>query len=326
MPDLPAHPSTEVLLDAWAQDLLADAVASLDAEFGAPPPGTGGDTHQPDMGSQMTQPTPAPPAAQPNPNPAPAPAPQPPNPPPQPAPAPAASTPPAAPVIPSPGPPPPHPQPNPPSPGPPPPHPQPSVGDAGFPPNTPWREMEPAQQTAYWQHQARKHEERVRAMSDYDQLRQTADEYTRLVEASRTDQERAVAEARRQGRAEALTEAGGRLVEAYVRAAATGRLEDERVTTLLQHLDRNAFVNSSGEVDTGKVYDFVHSIAPPPAPQQPDTGAPGTATPPAGATPAVRQVPDYGQGRPATAPPTGLEAGRAAARARFGPRQPQPQA
>ncbi len=60
---------------------------------------------------------------------------------------------------------------------------------AGFPQNTPWRDMKPEEQVAYWQHQARRHEDRVKSMADYDQLKQVEAEYQRIREANQTEQE-----------------------------------------------------------------------------------------------------------------------------------------
>jgi len=139
----------------------------------------------------------------------------------------------------------------------------PQNGPDGFPLNTPLTEMNAEQQACYWRDKARKHEDRVKQMADYDQLKATKDSYDALVAASQTDQERAVAEARRQGHAEATTQAGGRLVEAYVHAAAAGRLDQERVNALLGGMDRSKFLDAAtGEVDTDRVTAFVHALAP----------------------------------------------------------------
>lgn len=184
--------------------------------------------------------------------------------------------------------------------------------------------MTAEQREAYWRHYARRNEDRLKQMSDYEDLKKVKESYDALVAASQTDQERAVAEARRQGHAEAMGQAGGRLVEAYVRAAAAGRLDDERVNALLDGMDRAKFLDQkTGEVATDRVYQFVHALAPAaPAPAVPATApeaqqaAPAQpATPPRG--------PDMGQGQPSTSRPTGLDAGREIARQRFAKQQPQ---
>jgi hypothetical protein len=325
-------------------------------------------------------PTPAPPAPQP---PAPAPQPQPVNP--IPAPTQPGQQPTAPPVVPQPG----------------------LNGGQGepgatgpgitFPAHTPWRDMSPEHQVAYWQHQARKHEQRASAMPDYEQAKADQARYQELLQTTQSEHDRAIAEARRQGEAEATQRANSALVEAYFRAAGAARgAADEDVSELLADIDRSRFINGqSGQVDTARIYALVNRLAPvpggapaghvpaavpaPPAPvaQVPPAGWP--ATPPAGpsawpqtaapvpgqpgapaypagyptapagwpgqvpaapaavavpqmppgaapAAPVPGQVPDMGQGQFLQAPASGLEAGRAAARARHARTQSTPAA
>lgn len=212
---------------------------------------------------------------------------------------------------------------------------QPATGDDpnGFPANTPWRDMTAPQQVAYWQHQARRHEDRVKQMGDYDQVKQQAEEYQRMVVAQQTEHQRAVADAHRQGRDQALAETGGQLVEQWVRAAAAGRIPQESVNALLTGLDRRAFLTAQGGVDTDKVFQFVYSVAP----QQPVSApAPGAAIPglqpqvtvPPPTQQVVPQIPapaggpDFGQGQPAAPKTSGIAAGREIARQRFAANTP----
>lgn len=266
----------------------------------------------------MTQPNPAPAPNQP---PAPAPAPPPAAPP---APVPAPPAPPAPAPAPAPAPPTPAPVPAAPPTLPPvlPPAPATGTEQDGFPANTPVAQMTDAQASAYWKTQARKHEDRVKAMGDYDQLRASHEEYQRLVAASQTEQERAVADARRQGRVEALAETGSQLVEQWVRAAAVGRIGEESVSALLENLDRSRFLNGNGGVDTDKVYSLVNTLAPPAAssPVVPGAVPPVVPVPaPVGVPP---RSPDFGQGHPAPSRPTGLAAGAEIAKARFAASSP----
>lgn len=262
----------------------------------------------------MTLPTepPTPPAPAPAP-PAPAPVPVP-GPPPQPAPAPTQA---------------PTPQPQP--------TPQNTAGKVvadgevyDYPEHTPLASMTSNQQAEYWRHRARKHEDRNKGMSDYDALKTKAAEYERLVAASQTEAERAVAEATRQGHATALKEFGGQLVDQWVRVHTAGRLPEESVNALLGGLDRAQFIDTNGVVDTAKVQTFVNSIVPaataPPAPGAPPAGPGGGQPPvvPAPQPPAPPRGPDLGQGTPSNAPKSGLEAGRELARARFGKTTPAP--
>ncbi len=206
------------------------------------------------------------------------------------------------------------------------PAPTPATGDGpdGFPVNTPVAEMTPTQQAAYWKTQARKHEDRVKGMSDYDQVKAAYDEYQRLLAASQTEQEKAIADARRQGRTEALTQAGGQLVEQWFKAAIGERLDKDRVNTILDGLDRTRFLTADGNVDTDKVRTYAESFLPaapaaaPAATTVPEAGQQAPAAPAAPQSTAPPRGLDFGQGTPTQARPTGIEAGRQLARSRFG--------
>ncbi len=197
-----------------------------------------------------------------------------------------------------------------------------------YPENTALANMTVEQQAEYWRHKARKHENTVKSQQDYAELKAKAEQYEALVQASQTEHERAVAEARRQGQAEALAAAGGQLVEQWVRAAAAGRLQEDSVTALLGALDRRQFLSPDGAgVDTDKVWSLVNSLIPatPVAPQATvpvPTSVPVTPPVPQPA-PAPTGVPDFGQGQAPASRPTGLAAGRAIAQQRFGTKPTQ---
>lgn len=268
----------------------------------------------PAMGGDGTNPDPAPAPAPP--------APQPPAPAPAPPPAPVPTPPPAPPqfVVP-PAPPTAAPQPRPAVPGN---AVDPVTGeDLGYPASTPQTEMSAEQQLAYWKHKARVHENRDKSRSDYDELKATAEKYQQLVAASQTDHERAVAEARRQGRAEAMTETGTQLVDGWLRVAIGDRMPKESVDALLGPLDRTKFLNQSGAVDTDRVYAYAATVVPAQAQQQSGQQPPagqGGQQPAPQAQPqyvAPTRGPDFGQGQPNAQPVDRLQAGRDRARARF---------
>jgi hypothetical protein len=264
---------------------------------------------------------------------------------------------------------------------------QPDTGD-GLPyyqEGVPWRNLPPEQQTAYWMHKARKHETRSSALAaqqaEFEAARADQQRYQELLQQTQTEQQRAVADARREGETAAMQRANGMLVEAYIRSAAAARgIEDDAVADLLDTLDRSRFVNTAtGQVDTARVYGLVNRMGPAPqqqaapqvvvpqapvapqtpaAPQQQWSGAwpqpgqpapgvfapppsvpqapvwppagqpgawsgqpqaqPGQPVPPQGQPAQQPAGPDFGQGVFNQAAPSGLEAGRAAARARFG--------
>lgn len=125
-----------------------------------------------------------------------------------------------------------------------------------------------------WQTLARKHEERSKANAT------AAKELDELKQRTMSEQEKAVEEAKKLGRTEALVETGAKLVAAEFRATAAGRLNDDQVVTLLEGLNLGAFLTAEGDVDQAKVAKYVDGIAP-----QPDEN--GTST---------RRFPDLGQG------------------------------
>lgn len=143
-------------------------------------------------------------------------------------------------------------------------------------PEAPTDTVDLAAEVEKWKAQARKHEERAKANA------KAAKELDELRASTMSDQEKAVADALAQGRAEALAESAGRLVDAEIRVKAAGRLGDEALELLTASLDRSKFLDADGSVDTAAVAAFVEGITPAP---QPDPTPPGF--PPA---------PDLGQG------------------------------
>jgi hypothetical protein len=85
-------------------------------------------------------------------------------------------------------------------------------------------------------------------------------ELDKLRQATATDQEKAVMAAKAEGRTEALREAGTRLVEAEVRAAAAGRGVD--IDALLEGVDRSKFLDDEGEPDRKLIQEWIDRIVP----------------------------------------------------------------
>jgi len=144
----------------------------------------------------------------------------------------------------------------------------------GFPANTPWREMEPEQQVAYWQHQARKHEDRATRAADYDAV---VAERDRLRAATLSDAEKAIEDARKESaeaaRAEVRAQTLPALVRAEFKAAAAGRVPADALATLIAPLDLTKFLTADGgEVDADKVQQYVAGIAPVGGKTWPDMG------------------------------------------------------
>lgn len=129
--------------------------------------------------------------------------------------------------------------------------------------------------------------------SDYDELKQRAEQWDKFVEESKPEQEKAISAAKQEAEqaayAKARGEFGGKLVQAHLQAAAAGRLPEGAVTALVAGVDTSRFLTEAGDVDTAKVTQFIDGIAPA-----------GTTTPTPGG---------FGQGPREGAPKAGLEAG-----------------
>lgn len=96
----------------------------------------------------------------------------------------------------------------------------------------------------------------------FDDFKAKAEQFDTLEAASRTDQERAVAEARAEGRAEAVGESTPRVVRAEFKAAAKGVLTSEQLTALIEDLDLSKYVTESGDADEEKVAKKISAFAP----------------------------------------------------------------
>jgi hypothetical protein len=77
-----------------------------------------------------------------------------------------------------------------------------------------------------------------------------------------SDSEKAVAEARKDERAKANSEATPRVVRAEFKAAAKGVLSGDQLTALLEDLDLSKYVTDTGDVDEEKVSKKVAAFAP----------------------------------------------------------------
>lgn len=106
----------------------------------------------------------------------------------------------------------------------------------------------------YWKRRARKNEERAKANAS------AAKELEQLKEASATEAEKAVKQAREEGAAEVRQAYTARLVDAEIRGHAAGR--DLDVDALLDTLDRARFVTDDGEVDVDGIGQWLDRIAP----------------------------------------------------------------
>jgi hypothetical protein len=107
----------------------------------------------------------------------------------------------------------------------------------------------------------------IKALQDERKARRAAEraakaaqaEIEKLREATLSETERAIAEAKRLGREEALTEANSRLVFAEAKAAATGRLTDP--ADIAAFIDLAQFdVSEDGSVDTKAINSAIDDL------------------------------------------------------------------
>lgn len=162
----------------------------------------------------------------------------------------------------------------------------------GFPANTPVAEMEPAQQTAYWKHQARKHQSRADARKDYDQIKTERDT---LRSQGQTPADKALEDARAEARKTAIQELGERAVDIHVNAlAAAGRMTEDAAEVILDGLDRKKYLTADGELDHAKLSKYLDIVAP-----RRDGEGGGTG-----------RDPHQGRGRGGSTKPSGINAGR----------------
>lgn len=115
-------------------------------------------------------------------------------------------------------------------------------------------EMDWQAEAEKWKALSRKNEERAKANAS------AAAELEGLRNASLSDSEKAVENAKAEGRKQALQEVSMRLVDAEFKVAAAGR--PVNVDALLDGLDRTRFVNEEGEVDSERVSAFIDGLAP----------------------------------------------------------------
>lgn len=187
-----------------------------------------------------------------------------------------------------------------------------SGGDLGFPPNTPVAEMTDKQAAAYWKHQSRQHEQRNRAYGNLtpeqlQELRTKAERADALEYDLSSDKDKAVADATKAASDAKDAEYRPLLVAAKFEAVSAGRIEPEKLATILEPLDLTKFLTADGKVDTAKVQSYVDGIAP--ARGNNNGGQP---LGPSGAGAGRRQSSQTG---------SAFDRGRAEAQRRFGERQ-----
>lgn len=164
--------------------------------------------------------------------------------------------------------------------------------DKGFPENTPVAEMTVEQRAAYWEHQSKKHEGRNRDLLKItggkygDELREQFDELGRLRTEHMSDGEKAVEQAKAEGRREASLALAPQMFD-----VALSHVDEDRRKVLIDSIDLSKVLNTDGTIDTDKVTTLASTIAPA------DKGQ------------GSQRDPDYGGGKRRESGSTGVKSG-----------------
>lgn len=144
---------------------------------------------------------------------------------------------------------------------------RPKAPEFNYPKDTQLSEMTAEQQVEYWRHKARKHEALWQEAGHHPNLKAELDraqtELDKLKAERMTEAEKAVEEARKEGRAEAASELGPKMAGIALRTALASRgIEAEEIDSKLSYVDFAKFLNDNGEVDYDKVQGYLGDIAP----------------------------------------------------------------
>jgi hypothetical protein len=124
-----------------------------------------------------------------------------------------------------------------------------------FPSNTPVKDMQPAEQAAYYKHQNRKAEDRLRSYGDItpEKLLELTRERDELRASTQSESEKAIEDAKEQGRAEVRAVLAAERVRSALASALNGRVPD---ADALLDLDRSVFVKGD-KADTDAIKTWV---------------------------------------------------------------------
>lgn len=125
--------------------------------------------------------------------------------------------------------------------------------EPAFPADTAVKDMTPDQQAAYWKHQARKHENRVKEYGNVtpEQARKAAEDAEEARKKGLSEADRAIEDAREAARSETATEAAKREAETAFKIALRGRVIDGEAA-----FNRPDFVKD-GAADVGAILAWV---------------------------------------------------------------------
>ncbi|AXH70403.1 head scaffolding protein [Gordonia phage Daredevil] len=137
----------------------------------------------------------------------------------------------------------------------------------GYPAETPWREMEPEEQTAYWMHQSKGWQRKAQngeGSEESEELTRLRTENQQLKDSKLTDEQRESAQA-----LDAAKQAGVEEAEAHYKPLlrnllleniATGVIGDAKAKKWAPTVDKGAFLDDAGELDGAAVLAHLRDI------------------------------------------------------------------
>ena len=147
--------------------------------------------------------------------------------------------------------------------------------DRGYPEGVPLADMAETEQLAYWKHQSRKHEAAAKAAPRADELRElraAKQKLDQVVAEQMTEQEKAVAAARDEGRQSALTEASTSAVASIFEVTFLDQgMSPEDVQEVTRPLSLGAFV-TDGVPDVAAIRAYAARLGGKPVVANPDLG------------------------------------------------------
>ncbi len=141
--------------------------------------------------------------------------------------------------------------------------------DKGYPADTAVADMKPEEQLAYWKFQAKKHETAWKGKAGDLTPETVAALQKRIADmdaANLTDTEKALAEAKEAGRAEALAESGTKtiqtLIDARVVAVGLDKTKDVDTIETVNALDFTKFIDENNSVDAVRLMKVLDRLVP----------------------------------------------------------------
>jgi hypothetical protein len=131
--------------------------------------------------------------------------------------------------------------------------------DLGYPKDTPTAEMTDKEQAAYFKHNSRKHEGRLKSLigdRTPEQVKADLEAYAQLQKEQQTPAEQALAAARDEGKKEAIASERNKAATAIFRGALeAGGIEGDDLDELVSNFNVSTYITDDG-VDTTKITNF----------------------------------------------------------------------